>query len=416
MYRVTKYCRMCLNKKIKVGLRLSQMPLGERYTFNKKSALRSKKFPLTIGWCSRCKNIQTMEVVSPKMLWGDFTYISGQTNSIVEHFKQISVMITRKFKLRKNDFVIDIGSNDGSLLKFFKNKNFRVLGIDPADKIANIANKRGIKTLVSFFNLKIARKIKKNYPKAKIITCFNTFAHAENMREIMFGVKEIIDENGVFVFECQYLNDIYKKKILGTFFHEHMYHHSVTSLYNFFKSFDLDLFHVQKTNIQKGSIIGFVCKKNKFKISNDVRNFLKLEKKNGDNQFSKLTNFQKYILMQKKKSQSILKKFNKKIIGGYGAARSGPTLALNFGVAKYLRMLFDDHSLKKNKYTPLRGLFVHPTKKVLKYKPDVMVVLAYLHLKKILKKNIRYISNGGKFLSLYPEVILINKKNYKKFI
>ena len=120
--------------------------------------------------------------------------------------------------------------------------------------------------------------------------------------------------------------------------------------------------------------------------------------------------------MQKRKSQKILNKFNKKIIGGYGAARSGPTLALNFGVAKYLRMLFDDHRLKKNKYTPLRGLFVHPTKKILKYKPEVMVVLAYLHLKKILKKNIQYIKNGGKFLSLYPEVTLITKKNYKKFV
>ena len=159
-----------------------------------------------------------------------------------------------------------------------------------------------------------------------------------------------------------------------------------------------------------------MCKKNKIKIANSVKIFLKNENINGDTKFSKLVNFKKFIGIQKKNCQKILSNYKHMTIGGYGAARSGPTLALNFGASKYLSMIFDDHKFKTNKYTPLNGLFVYPTTKILTYKPAVCVVLAYLHLKKIIKKNKKYLDNGGKFLAMYPKVQLISKKNYYRFI
>ncbi len=416
MYKYTNYCRLCLNKKIKIGIKLKKMPLGEKYS-NKKSFINNfYKFPLSIGWCNNCKNIQTMEVVSPKLLWGDFTYLSSQTKAITDHFKVLSKQIIKRFKLTKSDMVLDIGSNDGSFLKFFKNKKIKVLGVDPASNVAKIAKKNGIETLVNFFGLKIAKKIKKKYKKAKIIICFNTFAHAENMREIIKSINEILDQNGIFIFECQYLNDIYKKKILGTIFHEHMYHHSVTSLNNLFNSFNLDLFDAQRVNIQKGSIIGFVCKKNERKISKNVKKFLKMEKDNGDTSFKKLKNFSNFISLQRNRSDKIMSKYKNKFVGAFGSARSGPTLAINYNVSKYLSIIFDDHPLKVGKYSAFKGLKVHPTKEISTLKPAVLIVLAYLHLKKIIKKNKKYLIKNGKFLSLYPKVELISLKNYKKFI
>ena len=416
MYRVTNFCRLCLNKKIKIGLKLKNIPLGEKYSKVKSVATNSFKFPLTIGWCGRCKNIQTMEIIKPQLLWSDFTYLSGQTDAILYHFKYLSKYIIKKFSIKKKHIIIDIGSNDGSFLKFFKKKKCKVLGIDPAKNVAKIANKNGIKTIVDFFNLKIAKKISKTNKKAKVVMCFNTFAHASNMREIIKGVKEILDDNGVFIFECQYLNDIYKKKILGTIFHEHAYHHSVTSLNNFFYAFGLDLFDVKRVNIQKGSIIGFVCKKNKRPISKNVRNLLKMEIINGDIELLKLRAFKKFINSQKKKAKIILKNYQGQTIGAYGAARSGPTLAVNYGVDKYLSMFFDDHPLKVGKYSCFNGLRVHPTEDIPIVKPAILIVLAYLHLKKIIRKNKKYLKNGGKFLSLYPKISLITLRNYKKFI
>ena len=332
------------------------------------------------------------------------------------YFKSLSNYILKRFDLKKDDLIIDIGSNDGSFLNYFKKKDIKVLGIDPSNNVAKVANKKGIKTIVNFFNSEIAEKIKNKYKKAKIVTVFNTFAHVENMRDMLKGINNILDENGILIFECQYLGDIYKKKILGTFFHEHMYHHSVTSLNNLFNSMNLTLFDVIKVNVQKGSIVGFVSKKNKFKISKRVKNLIKKEKIKGDINFSSLVKFSDFVLLQREKSKKIIRKFNSKKIAAFGSARSGPTLVNNFGISKFLNYILDDHHLKVCRYTSLNGLIVKPTKDLLKLMPVVCIILAYLHLKKIIKNNKRYLLSGGNFLSLYPKPTLINLKNYKRFI
>ena len=416
MYTETNFCRLCLNKKIKVELKLKNIPLGEKYSKVKSIAKNSFRFPLNLGWCEKCRTLQTMEIISPRLLWSDFTYLSSQTKAIVDHFKILSGNIIKKFKVKKNHLIIDIGSNDGTFLRFFKDKKCRVLGVDPAKNVVRIAKNNGINTIPEFFDLKIAKKISKKNKKAKIVTCFNTFAHAPNMREIIKGIKEILADDGIFIFECQYLSDIYKKKILGTIFHEHMYHHSVTSLDNFFRSFGLDLFDVKKVNIQKGSIIGFVCKKNKKSISKSVKNLLKLERLSGDIELKKLVDLKKFINLQKTKASKILKPYKGKIIGAFGSARSGPTLAFNYGLDKSFGMFFDDHPLKVGKYSYFNGLRVLPTKQISTINPAILIILAYLHSKKIVKKNIKYLKNGGKFLAVYPKVSLITFKNYKKFI
>ena len=416
MYSTSKYCRLCLSKNIEVNLKLKPIPLGEKYSLNKKDKTFSKKFPLTIGRCLNCKNVQAMEVIKPKILWQNYTYISGQTKAILDHFKKFSNYTINKFNLKKTDLVLDIGSNDGSLLNCFKKKKIKVLGVDPARNLTKIANNNGINTLTGLFDKKIISKIKKKYQKPKIITAFNVFAHTAKLREMLHSILDILDDNGVFIFEVQYLGDIYQKKILGTFFHEHMYHHSIISLKNFFNLYNMSLFDIEKVNIQKGSIIGYACKGNKFKIKNSVLKMLKSENKTGITKKSKLKDFGKYIKDQKKISDKIFKKFDKKDFAIYGAARSGPLLAENLCDTRYFKYILDDHKMKKNKFSAYKLLKVYPTKYINKFKPELCVILAYLHAKKIVKKNYEYLKNKGSFLILYPRVRLINFNNYKNFI
>ena len=156
---------------------------------------------------------------------------------------------------------------------------------------------------------------------------------------MLFSINDILDNNGVFIFEVQYLGDIYEKKILGTFFHEHMYHHSVISLKNFFDKYNMTLFDIETVNIQKGSIIGYVCKGNKFKVKNSVLKMIKTEKKRGTTKESKLKDLARYIQDQKKISNKIFKKFDKKNFAIYGAARSGPLLAENLCDSKYFKYI-----------------------------------------------------------------------------
>lgn len=416
MYTKSKYCRLCLSNNIKNGFKLAKIPLGEQYFKTKSKASKSFKYPVTISWCKDCKNVQLKEIIHSKDLWKNYTYISGQTKEIDDHFKTFANDTLKKISLTKKELILDIGSNDGSLLKHFK-KYSRILGIDPAKNIVKTANSNGIKSITGLFNMKQSKLIKKKYGSAKIITAFNVFAHSENIREILSGIKDLLKEDGIFIFEVQYLKDIYDNKIIGTFFHEHMYHHSVTSLNNFFNSYDMKFYHVEKVNIQKGSIIGYVSKNKNIKVNNSIKQFLNYEKKNNIISLSKLKILKDYISVQKKKCVSIVKKCAiKGDVAGYGAARSGPLLASNYGVDKFIQFLLDDHPLKKNKYSSFNQLKVIPTKNINILFPQLCIILAYLHAKKIIKKNIPYIKRGGKFLLIHPKVKLVSFNNYKEFL
>ena len=416
-FKTSNYCRLCLNSKLAAKLILKSIPLSEKFSTKPFQKSQLINFPISLGLCKNCKNIQTNEVVNPKLLWSDFTYLSGQTNFIINHFKDLANKIIKNYKLKKNDLVIDIGSNDGTFLNFFKKKNLSVAGVDPAKNLAKLANKKGIFTIADFFNIKNVKTIKNKFnKKAKIILCFNTFAHAEKLRDIIKNIKLLLDDKGVFIFECQYLGDIYDKKILGTIFHEHMYHHSVTSLNNLFNNLNLNFFDVEKVNIQKGSIIGYVSKNLKKNKTTRFYSLLKKEVKKKYTSSLQFKELQKYILEQSVAAKKIIRKFNKDKIGSYGSARSGPTYALNFGISKHINFIFDDHPMKKNKYTSFLNKKVYPTKKIREIKPELLVILAYLHSKKIIKNNIKYLKEGGSFLIVYPKVKLINNFNYKKFI
>ncbi len=415
-FKKSFHCRLCLKKDIKKIFSLKPIPLGEKYYRKKVKSYKILRYPFSVGFCKKCKNVQTMEVVKDKFLWKDYTYFSSQTKSIVSHFKDVSKIILKKYKLNKNNLILDIGSNDGSLLQNFKKKKIKVLGIDPAKNVANYAKKLGINTLVGILNSKIEKKVLKNHGKAKIITAFNVFAHADNLRDMLGSIKNLLDDDGIFVFEVQYLGDILDKKILGTFFHEHMYHHSITSLNNFFNLYGLNFYDVMKVKIQKGSIIGFVKKNNNLEKSKRFINLIKLEKKKKNCTEQKLINFKKFVKNCERKTRKIFIKKNLKIVAGYGAARSGPNLAINFGIEKKLNYLIDDHPMKINKFSALNNLKVYSTDKLNFLKPDLCVILAYLHQKKIIRKNKNYLKFNGKFLSLYPYPKIIDKKNFRKFL
>lgn len=412
MFLRNNYCRLCKSKKIKIGLDLGRVKIAEKYSHKKFKNIAT--FPLSIGACTNCKNVQTMEIIDLKYLWQDYTYLSGQTPSIVAHFKDISNKIQKKIKVKPNDYVIDIGSNDGTLLKNFQ-KKMNVLGVDGAKNVAKIANIAGIRTVNKFFDYDLSKEIKNKYGKAKIITCFNSFAHTPDLNTIVKGIKNLLDQDGIFVFECQYLGDIYKNKIIGTFFHEHLYHHSLTSLDNLCNSHGLNFYHVEKANIQKGSIIGYISIK-KIKKTKIFKKLLKLEKTKNYLSVKKLEILKKYIITQRNNLKKLIYNIKSDKIAYYGSARSAPIFIENYKIKKKIKYLFDDHPLKVGKFSPLTNEKVLPTNRIYEEKIKIIIILAYLHSKKIIKKNLKFIKNGGKFIIMYPKVIKVDKSNYKKIL
>jgi 2-polyprenyl-3-methyl-5-hydroxy-6-metoxy-1,4-benzoquinol methylase len=408
-------CRICNSKSLKKCFSLSNIPIPEKYLRNKIAAIKLPRFPLTILICTKCKHIQQKEIINQKKLWDNYTYFSGQTSAIEKHFNDVSKLILKRIKVTKNDLVIDIGSNDGTLLKFFKKKS-KVLGIDPARTVAKYAIKKNkIQTLIKFFDDSSSDLILQRYQCPKIITAFNVFAHTPSMASLVKNIKKILHPNGLFVFEAQYVGDILKNNILGTFFHEHISHHSVQSLKKLFQIHDLKIVDIKRVKIQKGSILGMVShKNNSIKIDRSVNTFIKNEKKNKINTKNSLIDFKRKIEKTKIDAINLIKKFN--YISGFGAARSGPTLLRNFNLENKINLIFDDHKMKINRYTPSSGIKILPSKNLTKIMPDLTIILAYLHNKKIIIKNISYLKKGGTFMILFPKPKLITNSNYKKFL
>lgn len=415
-YKFVHFCALCRKKKLKKIFSLKPIPFGEKYFLTKKQASLSKKVSETVSVCENCKNVQISEIINPKDLWKNYTYLSGQTEAIKKHFKAFSGNIIKKYKLNSNDYVLDIGSNDGSLLKNFKLNKIKVVGVDPASNVCRIANKNGILTYNSIFNKEIASYILQKHGIPKIITAFNVFAHTQDMKNFLDNAKVLMDGKTIFIFEVQYLRDIIEKKILGTFIHEHISHYSIYALLNFFQSNKINFFDVKRVNIQKGSILGFASKDYSIKKTSIFKKLLNYEVKKKIFTDKKIKQSFLFIEKNKKKCQNLISRFYGKTITAYGAARSGPVFSENYNLSNYIKFIFDDHVLKKNRFSSINSALVLPTKCLYKIRTHLCFIFAYLHQKKIVKKNIKYLIKGGNFVSIYPEVTLISKSNYKKFI
>ena len=409
-----KNCRLCEGRDIELVAPLQKIPLTEKYLETKNHNRVNELFPIDLYMCKKCHCVQILDVIDPNILWDDFTFRSGQAKIIVEHLNDVATKIVEKFKIKPGSLIIDVGSNDGTLLLGYKKQKMNVLGVDPAEKIAQEANKAGVKTISEFLDENLSESIVKGYGKAKVVNCFNAFAHADDMIGLTKSIKNLIDKDGIFVFEVSYLVDIIEKTLLGTIIHEHLCHYSIITLNIFFQKFGLEFIDVERNPFQGGSIIGVVQHVNgKFKKSKNLEKLLKYEKENGFNTIEKIKTFSVNLKEVSAELNKLLQKWEneKKNIAGYGAARSGTTLIAEFNLGKKINYIFDDHFQKVNKYTPGDLIEVVPTKEICNRMPDITFILAWVHEEKIISNNHAYLEKGGCFISILPEIKIITKKN-----
>jgi len=406
-------CRLCESKKLELVVPLLPTPVAEKYLDEKELKNKELFCPLNLYMCLGCGHVQLLDIVEPNFLYNNYTYSSGRSKGLVNHFKDYAKQVCKKFNPNKDSLVIDIGSNDGTLLKFFKDHDLRVLGVDPANEIALKATSEGIKTIPKFFDQDLATKIVKEYGKAKIITANNAFAHMDNLKEIMEGIKILMKEDSIFVFEISYLLDVIEKVLLGTIFHEHHSYHSITPLKQFFNNFDMELIDITRNNIQGGSLVGVVqFKKGKYNINNSVNETLKLEKEKKIDEIETFKVFANNLNITKQKVKSLFDQITqkKKIIAGFGAARSGTTLITQMQIGNMIEYMVDDNELKQGKYSPGDHILVRPTNYIYEKMPDYLVILAWVHSKNIIRNHQKYLEMGGSFIICFPELEVISKK------
>ena len=399
-----KECVLCGSKKLKKVLDFKKTPLANSYI--KFTEKREKHYPLVCVICVDCKHLQLQHLVNPKILFEDYMYVSGTSPVLVKHFENYFYKIKKSLKLnKKKDKILDIACNDGTFLNFFKKDKFKnVIGIEPAKnlRILNKAKKIDINT--DFFNLKNSFHYKKKYKEFKVITANNVFAHVPDLKDFALGVKNILAQDGLFIFEVSYLKDVLKKLTFDTIYHEHMSYHSLKPLLNFFKSIELEVVDFDLVEAKGGSIRIYVGHKNsKINISK-INKQIRIEKNSGLFSIKKYLDYFKKIKLQKKKIKILINKNinNNKLFVGYGAPAKVTTFCHVFELGrKEIKFIVDDNKLKQGKYTPGKNIKIINFKKLKDLNFDFIIILAWNFADPIIKKLKKNIKNK-KFKIIVP--------------
>jgi len=279
-YKKIIQCRLCNSKKLKQVYDFGLIPLGNNLQKFRLKSINCQKYPLSLMQCSTCEHFQLSVSVNPRILYAkNYTYLTGVTKTFKKHFFDYSKWSIKKCKIKTGSLVLDIGSNDGTCLNYFKKNKMKVIGIDPAKKPSKIANDRGIRTINNFFNKKISNKIKKKYGQFDFITSHNVLAHTENIQEIFLSIYDLLKKDAYLCFEIGYFKEVIKHNLFDTIYHEHLDYHHSKPLVKFLESIGFSVIDLSTNKIQGGTLRLLLQKKKlKTKIQK-VDKFIKQEKK-----------------------------------------------------------------------------------------------------------------------------------------
>lgn len=401
-------CQISKKKDLKRIISLGYLPPVNNYHPRNSRRKEETFFPADLMYSKSSKLVQLGTIVNKEIIFPkEYPYTSSTTKILRENFKELYAESFKLLGLKKKDLIIDIGSNDGNLLSNFKD-NHRVLGITP-ELIGKIAIKKGINTIIKYFNNSTTRYVLKKYGKAKLISATNVFAHIDNIENVISNINKILDKDGVFVSESHYLVSLLETVQYDTIYHEHMRYYSLTSLNYLFKKYNLKVFYAKKIPTHGGSIRVYVTKSNNYKIHASVKKILKFEKK-----FLTKKTFNKFknnVVLSKINLYSLLKKLRtkNKTIFGVGAPSRAATLVnyvgLNEDIIKYILEI--NGSYKIGKYMPGTNIPIVNEKIIKIEKPDYLLLLSW-HISRSLINNFRKIGFKGKFIVPLPVPKIIN--------
>lgn len=404
-------CRLCNGTRIELVLPIAASPVADAYVTREQLGERQDAYPLDLYLCSDCGHVQNIDVVDPEILFRDYLYVTSSSLGLVEHYRRYASEVIAQFEVKPGALALEIGSNDGSLLGFFKAKGLKVLGIDPARRIAEDASARGIPTLPEFFGSKLAEGLQAEYGRAAIIAANNVFAHADNLADIVQGIRMMLEDDGVFVFEVSYLPDIVNRFLFDTVYHEHVSYHSIVPLARFFERLGMQLFDVQRINSKGGSIRGFAQRspEGRRAVTSRVMEMSAAEERG---QFGKPAVYRAYsdaIAARKAAVEKVVDeaRASGKTVAGYGASTTVTTLMWHFDLTQKLEFLADDNPLKQGLFAPKCHLPVLASEELYTRRPDYVVILAWNYAEQIIKRHRRFLAEGGAFVVPLPELRLI---------
>src|ERR1035437_1080479 len=397
-------CRLCGGSLFKLVMSLGNSSLANELV---DEDLEQDTFPLDLFRCELCGHYQLLDVVSPDRMFKHYLYVSGTSKLMRDHFANYAETIVKDLRLKSDDLVCDIGSNDSTLLKAFAKNNVKVIGVEPAENLAAQSNKEGIRTISKFFSVDVAKEIVKDFGKASVVTSNNCFAHLDDMRGFVEGVKEMLADDGVFVFENAYLLDMLKTNDFSQVYHEHVGYFGLMPLKLFFRTLGMIIFDAQLIDIHGGSIRFFVAKDGSREIKPSVAKIIKDEEDSDVyNPSLDFTNkdfhCNNLITKVKLKERLLTLKGQGKTIAGAFASAKSTTLLHYFEIGKdILDCIFDDAPEKIGKLSSGKHIPILPFSALSEKSPDYVLILSYNFTDFVIKKHSDY---KGTWIVLFPEI------------
>lgn len=404
-------CRFCDKDGIFKFLELGTMALANSFlTADEVSSGTEPAYPLDVYFCEQCGLVQIGYAVPPEALFKEYIYFSATSDLVHRHAAYLAQSFQKRFGLDETSLVVEIASNDGTVLTYFKKTGVKVLGVEPATNIARVAIESGIETCNEFFDEESAKMVKERYGSADVILGRHVFAHVPEIHGFVKGLKSILAPGGAVAIEAPYLIDFVEKNEFDTVYHEHYSYLSVRSMSHLFNKFDLEVFDVERVAIHGGSIIYFIGHQGAHDISANVPQLIASEIAKGLDRNETYVEFAKRTAALKDDLLKLLRglKAEGKRIAAYGAPAKGNTLLNYFGISTDLvEYTVDKSPYKQNLYTPGMHLPVYHPDRLVQDMPDYVLLLAWNFADEILEQQAEYRQRGGKFILPIPSVRII---------
>ena len=402
-------CRFCSNALNYTFVDLGMSPMANSYVKTNESQHMEPFYPLHTYVCDKCFLVQLAEFESAENIFSDYAYFSSYSDSWLKHAKNYTEMMVKRFDLDNTSQVIEIASNDGYLLQYFKEKNIPVLGIEPARNVAEAGIKAGIPSIVKFFGTKTAKELASENKYADLLLGNNVLAHVPDLNDFIEGMKILLKPNGIITMEFPHLMKLMEENQFDTIYHEHFSYFSFITVKEIFKHHGLMIFNVEQLPSHGGSLRIYAChvEDESKPVEPEVADLTEKEENCG---FNKLEHYLSFTEKVKETKRNILEfmiraRNDDKSIVGYGAPAKGNTLLNYCGImTDFIDYTVDRSPHKQNHLLPGVRIPIQGPEEIIRTRPDYLVILPW-NLKDEIMEQMSHITDwGGKFVVLIPEV------------
>ena len=405
-------CRFCETPLKYTFANLGMSPLSNSYLKQVDLQKMEPFYPLHAFVCENCHLVQLPEFQAPEQIFSDYAYFSSYSESWLSHVKAYTELMTERFGFDSKSQVVEIASNDGYLLQYFKEKNIPVLGIEPAKNVAIEARKSGIPTIVEFFGAEMATRLSSEGKGADLLIGNNVLAHVPQLNDFVRGMKILLKPKGIITVEFPHLMRLMEEFQFDTIYHEHFSYYSFITVRNIFAAHDLDIFDVEELPTHGGSLRIYAChsEEEDFKpFSLRVMELVDRERAFGLETLESYLSFNVKIEKTKRRILQFLIKTKDegKTIVGYGAPAKGNTLLNYCGIGRdFIEYTVDRNPHKQRHFLPGTHVPIYHPDKIKETRPDYVVILPW-NLKDEIIQQMAYIREwNGRFVTLIPGVTI----------